>query len=516
VIYSKYYDPAYGIAKYLADAQSPKGNFPARCYYGESFSILLWSHFDKEFEDNIQKALEYYKQKNKKLNQLHWEFNNYALFKYYIKTKDPVVGELVKDLKFRGTKVINWTLLRALTRLLRNKPIDKLKANLEINKCLLRQKDGFFFDDKNVRSFQYHCFSTALIGELFDLTKKLKLKNSFLNGTNFILDFILPNGDTLYIGRGQEQIFGYGTLLFILEYAYKLTGEKIYKNKARQVLMYLNRFRRPDGSFPLVLRKGEEGYPKEINTKDTQYLGWYAYNNYFDYLPFLGYYLIKTHLIQSSCFQGVNTYKEKAVTNSIKYLKDYTVYTSNKYNAIVSKPGGYWTNDMPFPYVCYKNESIFPCYGGEQFVDSIYSIEQIPLPFGKTPLKWAYFREMDYKLIKDKLIAKCKYYKFSRKYEFHTSGFDIYDDIIFKKDIFFEEFYPVNLYFFKLTKITATEFETDYNGVKAKISTSKPCIIENSKFYCARGKLKSLRERILNVSFSKGDILNRKISVILS
>jgi len=515
----EYYKMAHDVAEYLANKQGENGSFPAKSSYGETFSILLWSYFGSEFENNIKNAMDYYKQKDKTDGQFHWEFNNYALYKYYLKTKNPKAYELVKDLdlKFRGTKVTNWTLLRAITRLLRNTFIDNLKACFEIKECLLRQKGGFFLDDKQVRSFQYHCFSTALIGELFELTGNTKYKNSFLDGVNFMLYFIMPNGDTLYVGRGQEQIFGYGALLLILEYAHMLTGKSVYREKARQVLEYLHRFQRPDGSFPLVLRDDEVGYPEQIDTKDVRFLGWYAYNNYFDYLPFFGYYLIKAHEIHSSGVHATDACDEESDNThntNTQYLKDFIIYASDKYKAVISKPGGYWTNDMPFPYVCYNNESIFPCYGGEQFVDSIYSIEQIPLPFGKTPTRWLYFREMKYKLIKNRLIAKSKYLEYSREFDFRKEAFDMHDEIKFKKNIDFEEFYPVNIYFFELKQIADNRYETEYNGVKAEIIPSEPCVIESGEFYCARGKLKSLRERMLNVSFSKDDILKRKIRVI--
>lgn len=513
-----YEDMAHNLSKYLASKQTPQGNFPGRNFYGETFSALLWSYFDERFKTNIKRAIRAYIKIDKSNKNYHWEFNNYALYRLHLRTRDPEILELVKGAKFRGNNVTNWILLRAVCRLHRNISQDKVLAYIELRKAMNRQKEGFFLDDKSSKSFQYHCFSTALMADAFILTKNQSYKRSFLEGVNFINKFIMPNGNVLYVGRGQEQIFGYGALIFILEYAYTLTQNSVFKDSAQRVLSYLLRFCREDGSFPLVLRDKEVDYPATIDVSDRKYLGWYAYNNYFDYLPFLGYYLIKAHEIHSSGVHATDACDEESCntynTKNIKYLKDYIIYTSDKYKAVVSKPGGYWTNDLPFPYICYNNESIFPCYGGEQFVDSIYSIEQIPLPFGKTPTRWLYFREMKYKLIKKRLVAESKYLKYSREFNFRRDAFDIHDKIKFTRNIDFEEFYPINLYFFELKQVADNRYETEYNGIKAEITTSEPCVIESGEFYCARGELKSLREKMLNVSFSKDDILKRKISVI--
>lgn len=511
----KYYRVAKGIAEYLARKQEGGGGFPARSFYGEAFSILLWSYFGEEFKDNISKAIDRYRQKDKSGTQFHWEFNNYALYHYYRRTGDSRIPPLLKNSKFKGTKSTNWMLLRAITRLYRKRVLDNIIARLEINICLSRQKQGFFLDEPDVRSFQYHCFSTALMGELFELTGNDEYKHSFLRGVDFISNFIMPNGDTLYIGRGQEQIFGYGALIFILEFAYKMTDNKSYKKNAREVLSYLLRFQRKDGSFPLVLREGEEGYPRVVNTEDERFLGWYAYNNFFDYLPFLGFYLMRADEIGVS--RG--TTSKPTVNSKNRYEtfrhNDYLVYSSYKYKAVVSKPGGYWTNDMPFPYICYKNESLFPCYGGEQFVESVYSVEQIPLPFGKTENGWMYFRELNYTIERNSLSASSEDLYFTRTFDFMENGFRVIDRTAFKRDVSFEEFYPINLYFFNLKQVGENVFETEYNNAVARVMPSKPCSIVEGKFCCARGRLKALRERILDVSYAKNDGLERTIEVVL-
>ncbi len=515
-MHKSYQEVSKRIAKYLANKQTNRGSFPARSFYGETFAIFLWSCFGRDFSRNIEKAMSYYEGKDKSDPQFHWEFNNYALCHYYNNTGDTRAFTLLKNSRFRGTKVTNWILLRAVTRLYRRRVFDNIKASLEINNSLSRQKEGFFFDEDYARSFQYHCFSTALIGELFELTDNKKYKYKFLSGVDFISNFIMPNGDTLYIGRGQEQILGYGALIFILEFAHKITGNKLYKKNAGKVFSYLLKFQRTDGSFPLVLREGEIGYPNKIDTEDTRFLGWYAYNNFFDYLPFLGAYLMRAHKVTIS--DGHSSDKLKAdsrgstVTNGS--LEDYIIYSSEKYKAVVSKPGGHWTNDQPFPYVCYKNESIFPCYGGEQFKSSIYSIKHIPLPFGRTKEKEIYFREFKYTVKKNSLAVNSTYLNFTREFDFTEEGFKLTDRTTFKKEISFEEFYPINLYFFNLERVEENIFETEYNNAVAVVIPSTPCFIDSREFYCARGRLKALRENIMGISFGEGAVLERTVKVV--
>ena len=117
-----YYRTAHKIARYLAKKQSDNGSFPARTFFSENFSLLLWSYFSDEFKKNIKRALDYYLNKDKTGDHLFphsWEFNNYALLHYYLLTKDVCVPPFLRELRFEGIKVANWTLLRVVCRLLK-------------------------------------------------------------------------------------------------------------------------------------------------------------------------------------------------------------------------------------------------------------------------------------------------------------------------------------------------------------------------------------------------------------
>jgi hypothetical protein len=152
------------ITKYLSSEQKKDGSFPARDFYGLAYSIVLWNHFG--YRKQISRAIKHIKEMEKG-KEFHWEFNNYALLKYYIETGDSDVEEMVRKLKFKGTKVTNWTLLRGVCRLLKGGSANRTKVKREIARAMKMQKNGLFLDDNGVRSFQYHCFSTALISEAY-------------------------------------------------------------------------------------------------------------------------------------------------------------------------------------------------------------------------------------------------------------------------------------------------------------------------------------------------------------
>lgn len=462
-----------GIAEYMAKKQQRGGSFPTRDFYGLVHALSVWSHF-KGYDRNVELAINRLKKAEKGKN-FHWEFNNHALLNYYDRTRDDRVEPMLKRLKFRGTKVTNWTMLRAVCRLLKGGRRNKVRAVGEINGCLKRQKHGLFSDDGGVRSFQYHCFSTALIGEAYRMTSDERYVESFLKGVDFISNFILRNGDTLYIGRGQEQIFGYGCLIYILGLANALTGNSWYYEKSKLVLDYVVKFMRKDGSLPLVLRKGETRYPKTVSSMDRKFLGWYAYNNYFDYLAFFAYWLLE--------YTKIDPLDDFNRQPDFPNHPDFIVFRNDNYEAIVSRPGGRWTNDMPFPYVCYKGKSIFPCYGGEQFVPSLYSEEMIPLPSANIKGRKLLFRTAKFSLKENILSAKSRYFSFRRGFEFKENEIVIQDQIKLKRGA---SKLVSRFYFFEPKKMK-THLKT--NGVKIHISSDYNV---KGKYFCALGEIEGL------------------------
>lgn len=375
------------ISKFISNWLKNKETFECRSFYGETFSLALLSRAELLTSELKIKLIEMYGLLDKKDSEFHWEFNNYAILDYISETDDISVQYLIEPLKFKNTPCTNWTLLRSNTRLKARKDIELAldEAKEKINNFQLRS--GLILDDVGVKSFQYHCFSMAMIAEIFEQTNDEYFKISFLMGVEFIRNFILSNGETLYIGRGQNQSFGYGTLIYILSLAYKYTDDKTILGDLDRIYCFFNKFQRKDGSYPLILNGLEKSIPKVIDMKDEEFTGWYPYNNYFDYLPFMGYFISKSIQVLDKLDVSVIEYR-----NNIDYQdEDFIKIVKPSYEAVLSKTGGYWTNDMSIPFIVSKGKSVTPMYGGEQFQKSLYSEEGLVLPYFtklKKSIRW--------------------------------------------------------------------------------------------------------------------------------
>ncbi len=145
-----------------------------------------------------------------------------------------------------------------------------------------------------------------------------------------------------------------------------------------RVFAFFLSYRRNDGSYPLVLRNEERKIPCQVALHDPDTLGWYGYNNYFDYLAFAGLFLFKA----SECLSAEKNRSDQGFKRDRVYSdgRFFRVSTS-LYDAVIAKTGGYFTNDLPFPYIVTAKGAIMPCYGGEQFAPSLYSQNDLPLPY---------------------------------------------------------------------------------------------------------------------------------------
>ena len=375
---------ADGIADFIHHNLLQHGRLPARSFYGESFSALLFGYSDGQYASSQDLLYDLYKKKDKDASNFHWEFNKYAWNSLYLMNDDAEAKKFALPLHFRNTPVTNWALLRSCTRYLAQTEV--YVAYREALETLrhFQTKSGLICDEKNVRSFQYHCFSAVLVAEIYESSGESFFLDRFRHAANFIEQFVLRSGDTLYIGRGQEQSFGYGALLYLLATAFRHFKEPRYLVALKQSLVFLTGHRRNDGSFPLVMNDIEDGYPLSSSASNPYFPGWYAYNNYFDYLPFLGVFLRKT----AETLGGVSTPKSHDILPKIDYRdNDFLICRRTRYEAVLARPGGgwkggdgYWTNDLPFPYIVWKGERITPSYGGEQFGSTLYTSAGIPLP----------------------------------------------------------------------------------------------------------------------------------------
>jgi hypothetical protein len=471
------------IARYIKKYINLNNGFSSRSFYGETFSLnLLYQNsiLDEKSKNILIRSFENIDKAN---TDYHWEFNNYALLQYLQISQDDTVKKYLEPLKFKNTPVTNWTLLKSVARLLANKnkrlAIEEAKEKIE----KFQLKSGLILDKKDDKSFQYHCFSMAMIAEIYEETQDEYFRKSFLKGVDFIRNFILSNGETLYIGRGQNQSFGYGALIYILSLAYKYTNDKTLLGNLEKVYKFLMQFQKDDGSFPLVMNGVKNDIPKVTNPKDTNYSGWYPYNNYFDYLPFMGYFISKAVQILKTLDISYVEYKENKDYQDENFIK----IVKPTYEAVISKTGGYWTNDMPIPFIVYKGKSITPMYGGEQFQRSFYSLEGISIPWcrlGKVSLRkfsisWLNKKELN-------ILSPFGY--LNRKFDFSEN------EITIKSKVYSPLFCKHN-YLFKSSVIKKDEFTLEDENIE--IISDAPLKFYTFE-YSASGLLKSFRTSAKN------------------
>jgi len=174
------------------------------------------------------------------------------------------------------------------------------------------------------------------------------------------------------------QSFGYSALAYVLALAQKLDPSRSYSMILAKVVNLLKASRCNDIEIPLVIGSRCFTRYNDFDSKDTSFAGWYPYNNHFDYFPFSLYFLMKTCELLDDQQQCDNV---PILTIPASYSdKMFLRYSNLRYDAVISAPGGYWTNDMSIPYVV-AAERLTPCYGGEQFQSSIYRQHDSPLPY---------------------------------------------------------------------------------------------------------------------------------------
>ena len=380
------------IAQYLVGYLNENKSFKLRSFYGESFALNLIQRHGLLTVELKKILINEYKIKNKENPEFHFEFNNYAFSDLLNRESDQEISSLYQPLKFKGTKCTNWTLLRSNVRFAEREDIKIALQETKDKIHLFQQKNGLILDDIGVKSFQYHCFSAAMLIEIFDRTCDQEIHQAFLKAVAFIRNFILSNGDTLYIGRGQEQSFGLGVLIYILSRYFEETKKQEVLRELQSVLTFIKKFQYSTGAFPLVFTGNEKEVPSDVDMLSVQFCGWYPYNNFFDYLPFMGFFLHKSYEILSKLTLPLSEISEIGFLHKDYRDDAFIKVHKTKYTAILSLPGGYWTNDLPFPLILYKNQFITPVLGGEQFQKSLYTYESLSLPITKIgKISWRKF-----------------------------------------------------------------------------------------------------------------------------
>jgi hypothetical protein len=486
------------IASYLAANQGQDGAFPGPDHYGLSFSIWLWSSLGDRFAPYLARA---WQRLQRDPPQTHGEFNAYALLGCRQALGPSEADAVLRQIPFGRRHSANWMLLRAVCCSYPEPSPAPLLSRLEAFLALLRYaRRGLICDRPGVRSFAYHTFCGVLLADLWQRRRLPWAGRAAVRAADFILPFILPNGDTLYVGRGQQQIFGYAALLCLLQAAAHLTGRPEFREGADRAFAFLLRFQRSDGSFPLVLNEHE---PPDPWQPDPSLPGWYTYNRYADYLPFLACFLLKAASIDLPPLGAVRSPPPHPA---------FRAWRQPRYTAVLARSGGAPTNDLPFPYTCVDGESLFPCYGGE---GGDAAPETVPLPYGTLAGGRAYpFRDrLRYRLTGTGLSGRSGLVEHVRRFDFRPDGFTCRDDIMFLGPCAFSAFVPANFLFRNLRSLPDGAFETRQGAARALVRLDPPGSVVPHAATTASGTLVALRLGPHQSQFSSGDATSVELRV---
>jgi hypothetical protein len=512
------------IIEYLFHNTS-NGAFNGKSYYGEIFFAAALALLDREeYLKEIKTFMNTSFKKNyTKDGVKHWEFVNYAAL--IIMDKIPDIG-VETNFIYGRAKSTNWRLLREVCYLKEN----KVNNCASVIKILERMQieNGLILDSKKVASFQYHCFSATLLFDIYEKTGNKLVKTYLEKAINFIENFTLSNGDTIMIGRGQEQIFGYGTLIYLYEIAYKITGKSKYM---RLQNMVIGRLIESSGKIPsLVLNEKEKNSKRDHSINSKDHLGWYSYNNFFDYLPFLLLYLVRTICLHRKDI----IYPVNGKRNCINYYDSYFLRFSNKnYDAILACFPGHPSNCQMLPYIISNKKNITPCYGGEMEQGcSLYPMSSLPLPYLEyEDIKMAgindfhFFLKIVKKIFKKKkneniyylwenmryrlkkysdskyiMIAKNRIVMHVRSVEFKKSSIEVQDDLSIFRKAGIDNIVVLNIPLYGYLCDKKDEISLP-GGWKLKIEKRFEDsfeIVENG--YCAMGKLCSINKSFTNIN----------------
>ena len=492
---------AEGLARYLASKFDVGQGFPSREFYATAFASWLWSYYPARFSSQIQAAFELLRRVEKPQkgpNRFHWEFVRFAVSNALLNLQSKKSAKQILGKEhFAYTRVANWTLLRSTTRLLGRGVGQATLAFFErIGALLYYQRPwGLIEDERERPSLQYHAFSTALLGlQVCDCKVRDRFtRKRFLKALEVLDLLTLPGGQCNYWGRGQGQAFGYAAAILAFALGACITGEAYYIRRAHEVLGYVKRYVRLDGSLPLVLRPDEPPDPLRPNLLDPRFLGWYSYNNYFDYLAFVGALLAKTATLVIDVGDQLCRFATQRPTSLRRdelLGGDVRIHSSASYTAVVTRPFGSLAATLAMPYLCVQGRYPLPCYGGEEF-GSLYTTRALPFPIvvDRYGNRYSLYELLRFQWVGHDIIeGKGPTLVFLRHFQFGETRIAISDEIRFRGH---HEGWMVKTPRFLLYKNNYERIATDRLLVDSVllIQADRPLVLERERHYCSMGEL---------------------------
>lgn len=266
--------------------------YPDQTSWGYAFTFLIgcMSSFNVS-SLLVQKSLNLFLKQNTSNYNYPWEFIVFAI-KEASYLYDKKFSHPSTSLRGKGTAVLNWKLIHFYNKIQFKKFSFFDEIVLKILIKTHQTSYGLLMDEYFTRSLQYHNFSLLILLKIYEKKKNYKwLKNKIILAIEFSIDNIFSDGTSQFLGRGQEQIFGYGSLIASLK-LYEKLFQKDLDNFLNLLLDKLLRHQKENGFIPLILRNQNNTEEKESFSNKKKPPGWYSYNSSFDYLPFLCYCLL--------------------------------------------------------------------------------------------------------------------------------------------------------------------------------------------------------------------------------
>lgn len=387
----------------------------------------------------------------------HWDFQNYAFLECFLLLKDYLTEmerkqwlEGIKSWKTNTHDTTNWSAMRAYAFLLRSRllhsKIDIIKywRNLRIIKRA-QLRDGSL-QDKIGKScpIQYHIFTAAILHRIYQIESSKEIRRRFLSGISYFRNFIDDEGDFNYFGRGQGQIFGYGSALYALEAAKIVDrpNNREYQYFVDKIWNYLLQYKKEDGHFPLTLN----------NRPDQEKCGWYDYHHLTVYNAFLGAWLGLTHLLRSERVPVKISSRRKTTFYTPSQIAivdndEYFLVISGGFCDYISEAG------LTFHHLSFREIGwIFSCPGGPSIDEfgKINVVENVERNFF-SPIaldsnnKWINPSRKKGKILKadsEQIIVTLDYGPFSveRTVFLNNKSIVINDKIYFQKSMHLKEF----------------------------------------------------------------------------
>lgn len=263
-----------------------------------------------------------------KVPEYHWDFNNFALCvlveflnKQGIELHNIPMSKLKKiilDQKDSTHGTINWMPMRAYVNWCKfiwtkeEKYNEKVKTYLN-NIKQATYKDGFiedFLPKGKSFNFQYHIYTTAMMDYL---SRRLNNVERPSLSIRRICDFIDVEGDINYLGRGCNQIFAWGPVLYIL-----------YCNNLFDELEKVSSY------FEPRIRKALNNYNLILCDLPGKYKAWWWDYHYASvYFGHLIFWLVLTFIEEARDFKFEEKMLNKSVESGVSIIKD-----SNNFSVI--------------------------------------------------------------------------------------------------------------------------------------------------------------------------------------